>query len=333
MIFKKFYWPLKLVAFGIICVLVFMAIRSVIIAEIQKATKPLQKEIAGLKTAIDSLEYKYKYRKIELPKTIDFCGERVFLYSYSDSLLLWKAMSFFLDRFYQTSLLLSAINYYLPWNEAILEKDSLPLDLKLVPVVESNLDPQAQSWAKALGYWQFVPSTGRQRKLVINEDIDQRRDPILSTKAAAEHFSYLYKLFGNWQLALAAYNAGENNIKKAQKKQGYQDYTLLYLNNETRNYVFMILAFKIIYDNPEKYGFHLADHQKFAPLVFDTVTVDVGKKSLTFSKIAQICNVPVQVMREFNPAFIKNMIPKGKWMIRLPSGKRQIFLTKYPQYG
>ncbi|RME16074.1 MAG: hypothetical protein D6797_05255, partial [Bdellovibrio sp.] len=175
---------------------------------------------------------------------------------------------------------------YISVMKAELRKRGMPEELIYVPLIESGFNHRAYSYASAVGYWQFIRGTAKRYGLRINTFIDERRDPILSTNAAAEYFSELYNLFGDWYLALAAYNAGENRIKRAVMKYKTRNFWRLAkgrrLPRETRNYVPKFIAAALIHQNPAKYGFHDLDYQK--PLSFDEIRVARSISLYTLAK-------------------------------------------------
>lgn len=306
----------------LLVVLVLLGARILLKTEIHLTTVSLERQADSLQTLRERPDQR---KNIDLPDTILFCGRTFPIYSYTDSLLLRKAMAFFLDRPHLTYLCLTSLSRYRPFIEKALVENGLPQDLKFVPLVESYLDIFVRSPEDAVGYWQFVPATGRKYGLVINKEVDERRDPILSTKAAGRYFDDLFEIFGDWPLVLAAYNAGDKRIQKAQHDQGYKDYSLLNLPQETRNYVYYIVAVKVMTDHPEKYHLLLRNEDNLKPLQFDTLTVEIHKKRQTISELAARAGVSVQAMRDLNPSFLNNEIPKGRWTIRLPLGTRVRF--------
>ena len=184
--------------------------------------------------------------------------------------------------------------------------------------------PQAHSRSNAVGYWQFIRSTGRRYGLHVDGFIDERRDPVLSTRAAAEYFKELYSLFGSWHLALAAYNAGENRVKRAVMKHYTRDFWELIkkrrsLAAETKQYVPKFIAAAMICKDPEKYGFK--DLEFDDPLSYDTVEL---KNPISLSKLAQNLNVDVDQLKLLNPKFRGDFVPisrGGETVVRIPVGK------------
>ena len=197
---------------------------------------------------------------------------------------------------------------YFPMFEEEIEKLDLPMELKYLPVVESALNNTARSQAGAVGMWQFMYRTGKYLGLEINSYIDERRDPIKSTKTAIKYLSYLHSLYDDWLLALAAYNAGPGNVNKAIRRAGGKKnfWTIQYfLPRETRNYVpsFMAVAYLLS---------HSADHNlypvkpKFEIRNVDTITI---KSAVHFYQISQVLCIPKEDLVFLNPQFKRAYVP------------------------
>ncbi len=198
-----------------------------------------------------------------------------------------------------------------------LERRNLPTELALLPFVESAFNPQAYSSAKAAGMWQFVPATGKQYQLKQNAFRDDRRDVQASTRAALDYFERLYGMFGDWHLALAAYNWGEGSVgraiaknKRAGKPTGYLD---LNMPNETRYYVPKLLALKNIIARPEAFGVRLPEIENHP--YFDTVTIT---RDIDVTLAAKLAGVSLEDFRELNPSLHRPVI--------LAAGTPQILL-------
>ena len=211
---------------------------------------------------------------------------------------------------------------YFPMMKKVLREQGLPESLVYVPLIESGLSSSAHSFASAVGYWQFIRSTGKRYGLKINSYVDERRDPVLSTRAAAQYFKALYNLFGDWYLALAAYNTGENRVKRAVMRYGTRNFWKLAkrrrLHKETRNYVPKFLAAMIIAKNPARYGFEGIQYQE--KLNYDTVKVF---KSISLAKLAKNMGLDYKLLKGFNPKFRSdyvNVTPGGSTDIRVPKG-------------
>ncbi len=197
---------------------------------------------------------------------------------------------------------------YMPMILKMLHEVGMPLDLVYMVSAESNFNVRARSNKSAVGLWQFIASTGRLYGLKINRWIDERRDPILSTKAAITYLKHLYGLFGDWELAMAAYNTGEGRVKRAiefAKRKGQKhNFSSLRLPRETRNYVPAIMALSIIYKNPERYGF---GHVKKMKPMDETL----GNLSVAFSleEVAKRSKMSFRTLRDLNPALYLGVPP------------------------
>jgi membrane-bound lytic murein transglycosylase D len=213
---------------------------------------------------------------------------------------------------------------YLPMMKNTLRENGLPEDLVYVSLIESGFSGVAHSHSNAVGYWQFMRATGKRYGLHVDGFIDERRDPVLSTKAAAEYFKELYSLFGSWHLSLAAYNAGENRVKRAVMKNYTRDFWELMkkrrsLAAETKQYVPKFIAAAMIAKAPEKYGFTEIEFED--PLSFDTVALT---NPISMNKLSQNLNVDVEELKLLNPKFRGDFIPmtrNGETVVRIPVGK------------
>ncbi|MBQ9641736.1 MAG: transglycosylase SLT domain-containing protein [Bacteroidaceae bacterium] len=224
------------------------------------------------------------------------------------------------------SVMLGAANFYMPIFEEALERYGLPLELKYLPVIESALRPTATSRMGAAGLWQFMIGTGKRYGLEVNTLVDERRDPVKSSEAAAHYLSDLYDQFGDWGLAIAAYNCGEGNIQKAIVRNGNQegaDYWDVYnrLPHETRGYVPAFIAANYIMNYYCEHG--IVPREATLPLETDTVVVQADVK---FDRIAQLCNVTTDELRAINPQYRKDIVP-ANYTLRLPVVAVEPFLT------
>ena len=223
------------------------------------------------------------------------------------------------------AIMLGAANFYNPIFEEALERYGLPLELRYLPVIESALRPSATSRAGAAGLWQFMISTGKRYGLEVNTLVDERRDPIKSSEAAAHYLSDLYDMFGDWSLAIAAYNCGEGNVQKAITRSGGQegaDFWSVYnrLPRETRGYVPAFIAATYIMNYYCEHG--IVPHDATLPLESDTVVV---AREVSFAQIASKCHVSVDELRAINPQYRKDIVP-ADYTLRLPAGSIEDFL-------
>ncbi len=226
--------------------------------------------------------------------------------------------------------LMSRAKYYFPMFEKYLDKYDIPLEMKYLAVVESSLIPNIKSHAGATGLWQFMFGTGKLYDLKVTSYVDERQDPIKSTIAACEYLSRLFKVFGDWDLALAAYNSGPGNVLKAIKRSGGQkNYWNIrqYLPRETASYVPAFYA--------TMYIFEYAEEHKLYPNMpryydFETDTVQV-KKTVAFDQISEIIGLEKEVLTFLNPSYKLEIIPfveNRNYALRLPKHKIIDFLDK-----
>jgi membrane-bound lytic murein transglycosylase D len=226
---------------------------------------------------------------------------------------------------------LSRSERYIPMMKEVLRKEKLPEDLVYLAMIESGFSPHAYSVAAAVGPWQFMSGTGKRYALRINSWIDERRDPLKSTVAAALYLKELYGLFNNdWYLAAAGYNAGENKILRAIDRYNTRDFWEIsqksYLARETKDYVPKLLAAAIIAKDPARYGF--ADVAYLPPIEFDTVTIPT-RTDLQLA--AKLCEVPHETIREFNPELRRWATPPDypNYQLKIPKGKKETFEAAY----
>ena len=210
--------------------------------------------------------------------------------------------------------------FYFPLFEQILDENDLPLELKYLAIVESALDPKARSYVGARGLWQFMYSTGKSFGLEVNNYVDDRSDPLKSTKAAAAYLNQLYRIFDNWDLALAAYNSGPGNVSKAIRRSGgYTNYWNIrpYLPKETADYVPRFYAILYLFEHAKEHGLS-AESLERTYLETDTIHI---KRSITFDHIAEELPITKDQLEVLNPSYRMATIPyvKGKdYALRLP---------------
>ena len=216
---------------------------------------------------------------------------------------------------------------YLPLMKSVLKENDLPTDLVYVALIESGFSPKALSRANAVGYWQFIYGTGKGYGLRIDGFVDERRDPVLSTRAAANYFKKLYSLFESWHLALAAYNSGEYRVNRAVLRNYNRDFWLLSskkaLPRETRNYIPKLIAAIHISKNPKKYGFHNLEYQK--PINYELLKI---KKPISLVKLAKQMEMPAENLQKLNPMYKGEYVPiyEKESILRIPVGS--LFLAQ-----
>jgi len=259
----------------------------------------------------------YKVHSPYIPNNLDFCNEKVPI-EYQDILERFDKEIIVNTYFHSKGILiLKRANKYFPIIEKYLRKHNIPEDFKYLAIAESGLE-NVTSPAGAKGFWQFMSKTGKSYNLEINDLIDERYHLEKSTEAACSYLKKLYNQFGSWTLAAAAYNMGPFALEKQLKKQKVQNYYDLKLNNETSRYIFRIVAYKIIHQNPELYGFNL--NVKDLYKVIKTYEIPVENSIDDLASYAISLNQNYKVIKYLNPWILKNKINENgkKYMIKLP---------------
>lgn len=230
----------------------------------------------------------------------------------------------------QVAGLLGLSLYYMPIFEQALEEAGLPQELKYLPVIESGLDPNAVSKHGAAGLWQFMTGTGKGLGMEINSLVDERRDPYISSEKAAKYLKDLYNSYGDWSLAIAAYNCGPGAVNKAIRRaggdSGQKDFWAIYnfLSPETRGYVPMFIAANYVMNYYDKHNISPVLPTK--PLVTDTI--HIGER-IHFDQISKVLDIPVEELRVLNPQFRADIIPgnnERQYTLILPSQQVQAYI-------
>lgn len=230
--------------------------------------------------------------------------------------------------------LLSRAGKYVGMMSGIFTEKGLPPELTYLPLIESGFRTDAYSPKKAAGPWQFIPGTAKKYGLKIDWWVDERRDPVKSTAAAARYLSELYERFGDWNLALAAYNAGEGRIDKALKKLNNPSYWKIrntgYIAKETKNYVPSYIAAAAIALDPESFGFYDINYDE--PFKYDAVEIDTP---MDLSAIADFTGVTTSVIKELNPELNHWYTPPNvsNYTVRIPDGTKEMFLANLAGAG
>ena len=266
---------------------------------------------------------------IRVPGTLDFCGEKVPLQEPEIREEVEKELLLSLWERAQVILWLKRSGRYMPYIEKVLRQNRMPDDLKYVAIVESSLLPHIGSSKGAVGYWQFIPDTGRKYGLRVSKDMDDRRNFFSATRAAMSYFQKLYQDFGSWTLASAAYNMGEYGLRRRIEEQRTNDYYHLYLPLETQRYIYKILAAKLILSDPEKYGFHLTPQDIYQPRQFDLVRIESPETNVPLILIAEAAGTWFKTIKDMNPEIRGDELAAGTHDILIPKGKAQSFQNRF----
>jgi membrane-bound lytic murein transglycosylase D len=224
--------------------------------------------------------------------------------------------------------MLGLSEYYFPMIEEILDEYGLPLELKYVAVIESALNPRVVSRAGATGMWQFMLGTARLNKLEVTTFVDERRDPVKSTRAGAMYLKDLYKIYGNWHLAIAAYNCGPGNVNKAIRRAGggIKDFWEIYpyLPKETRAYVPAYIA--AMYSMTYYKEHNLTPAYINIPPVSDSIMIN---QDLNLLQVSEVMNIPIEELRSINPQYRRDIIPGSSklYPLRVPTQMATQFIA------
>jgi membrane-bound lytic murein transglycosylase D len=213
----------------------------------------------------------------------------------------------------------------------ILGQESMPEDLLYVSMIESGFNPYAYSRAQAVGLWQFIESTGRLQGLNRDSWVDERRDPVKATRAAAQHLADLYGEFQDWRLALAAYNAGRGRVSRAIEQAGTRDFWQLDLPRETANYVPLFMAAAVISKDLDFFGFEPVKPDP--PFSFDEVVLPPEMPHVDLRTAAKSLGITADILRDLNPELRQHITPphsnKSPYRLRVPKGRAQAFFEHY----
>ena len=260
--------------------------------------------------------------------TLSFCGERVPLENQEVRERFEKELLLSIWDRPQLILWLKRSRRYLPYIEKMLKDNRMPEELKYVGIAESALRPHAGSRKGAMGFWQFLADTGRKYGLIIDKNIDERRNLFASTRAAIKYFKVLYQSMGSWTLAAAAYNMGEEGLRAEIMVQHTRDYYRLYLPLETQRFIFRILSVKLIVLDPIKFGFNLTDDYYYPALEFDRITIDCFQE-IPLSLIAKASETDFKAIKDLNPEIRGHYLAEGTHAILIPKGAKKEFNTRY----
>ncbi|HUS86069.1 MAG TPA: lytic transglycosylase domain-containing protein [Bacteroidales bacterium] len=260
-----------------------------------------------------------KIRSYRIPDSLLFSGEMVPLENFDTRESLDRELNSNAYFHSSTLLLLKRSNRYFPVIEPILKKHGIPDDFKYIAVAESNLS-NIVSPAGAVGFWQFLADTGKEYGLEINTEIDERYHLEKSTEAACRYFLKSFEKYGNWTMVAASFNRGSNGVDQQVEIQGQTNYYDLLLPEETSRYVFRILSFKIIFSDPEEYGFSIEEGHLYPEISYELVMVDSTISN--FADFASKFGTNYKIFKALNPWLRKPYLnnKKGKtYELKIPS--------------
>jgi hypothetical protein len=267
---------------------------------------------------------------VRITEPIDFCGEPVPIDRREVRERLEKEMLLTIWDRPQVVLWIKRTTRYLPIIEKMLSENEMPDDLKYVAIAESALRPHVGSSKGAIGFWQFLESTGQKYGLRINAEIDERRNIFASTLAAINYFKDLYQMLDSWTLAAAAFNMGELGLQAEIVSQKANDFYQLYLPLETQRYIFRIISAKIILSDPQRFGFEFTDQDLYSPLSFDRIHVECFQDT-PIHIVAQAANTHFKTIKDLNPELRGYFLTAGMHSLLIPKGAANGFYARFKE--
>jgi hypothetical protein len=293
---------------------------------LEQSVSVLRSEVASLGYRLNNGQTRRSLTTYKLPREVSLCGERFPLEDRNVWENLDREFLVALSNEVQVLLWMKRARRFFPFIEKRLKEMGLPDDLKYVTITESGLRPEAVSSSGAGGIWQFIPSTGEKYGMRKNRSVDERFDFFKATEGALAYLTSLYEEFNSWTLSMAAYNAGENKVRKEIDLQKTRNYFYLDLPLETERYVYKIAVAKIILSNPGKYGYALEERELYAPLQMERVQIELSQP-LPIVEIARATGFFYKEIKEMNPHFFEETIPPGIHFLNLPPGTSERFLV------
>ena len=254
-----------------------------------------------------------------IPKQVTFAGDTITLDRYDLRERMDRELMAFTYMHSTTMLTIKRANRYMPVIEPILQEMGVPDDLKYLAIVESNLNPLARSSAGAAGIWQFMTTTGREYGLEVNANIDERYHLEKETRAACRYLLEAYEKYGDWLTVAASYNGGQARISSSLRLQKAERGVDLWLVEETSRYMFRLVAAKLIFSDPQRYGFLLTHDQLYPPIACREVTVTTGIDSLAVWAERQ--GTTYARLKDFNPWLRESSLAnksRRTYIIRIP---------------
>jgi hypothetical protein len=298
----------------------------IVFLSIAQSFKGFNTSRVGVHQAIDTT---YNIKSFKLPDEVTFAGEKMPLDNFDTRESLEREILTNAYRHSSTILIIKRANRYLPVIEKILKKNNIPDDFKYLVAAESEYSNMV-SPAGATGFWQIMPETGKEEGLEINTIVDERYNIEKSTQFACDYFIKSYEKFGNWTLAAASYDGGRSAIDEQIDIQHQHNYYDLLLSDETARYIFRAVAYKLIINDPENYGFKISKTDLYPELKYTEIKVDTAITD--FSALAEKYGTNYKMLKFLNPWLRKPFLtPKSnkEYLIKIPSeGMRNIVKTE-----
>ena len=273
-------------------------------------------------TLVNAQAYPANYSTHEVPSSVTFCGKSIDLTRYDRYERMDRELLAFTYMHSTSIQMIKKANRYFPIVEPILKANGIPDDFKYLMVIESNLNPNAQSGAGAAGLWQFMQTTGREYGLEVNKNIDERYHVEKATEAACKYLKDAYDKYQDWIAVAASYNAGQARISSQFEKQQVNDMLDLFLVEETARYVYRIIAAKIMFSNPSAFGFRLRTKDLYMPISYKEVSVNTGISNL--AEWAKKQGITYALLKNMNPwlrdNFLQN-VSKRTYTLKIPTAE------------
>jgi hypothetical protein len=292
--------------------------------ELEQSISVLRSEVTNLGYRLNHIQIRPSLTTYKLPEEAFLCEERFPLEDRNVWENLDREFLLALSNEAQVLLWMKRARRYFPFIEKRLKEIGLPDDLKYVTITESSLRPGAVSTSGAGGIWQFIPSTGEKYGMKRNRSIDERFDFFKATEGALSYLRSLYEEFKSWTLSMAAYNAGENRVRKEIDLQKTRNYFYLDLPMETERYVYKIAVAKIILSDPGRYGYTLEEKELYNPLQVERVQIELTQP-LPLMEVAKAIGFFYKEIKEMNPHLFEETIPSGIHFLNLPPGTSEKF--------
>jgi membrane-bound lytic murein transglycosylase D len=293
-----------------------------------RKSQSLEKKVSELEREVDELRTELHYLKIpDIPDQVTLCGRSIPLARDDVRERFEREFYLNLEHKGQLTTLVKRYNKFLSVISDEINRMHLPPDLIYLAIAESALNPRTNSRANAGGLWQFIKETGKREGLFISDQVDERYSVTRSTECALSYLKKLYDEFGDWFVAMAAYNAGEARLREAFANQNVKDYFDLFLNEETDRYVYRIAVIKELVSNPETYGLMIGKKDYYRPYSVAELVVNVEKEVHT-CVFAQAMDLPYKTFRDYNLHIRRYRLPKGSYHLYVPVEKRQVFLSR-----
>jgi hypothetical protein len=272
------------------------------------------------KSKISSSAYNLNISKVyPIPDSVSFAGEKMPLGNFDTRESLEREIIMTAYRHASTIMIIKRTTRYFPVIEKILKENNIPDDFKYLTVAESELS-NLISPAGATGFWQIMPETGKEEGMEINNEVDERYSIERSTKFACEYFLKSYARYGNWTLAAASYNGGRNGLDDQIEIQHEKNYYDLLLNDETSRYIFRVIAYKLIINDPVAYGFEIGKKELYPEMKYSEVKVDTAVTD--FSNFARKFGTNYKLLKLLNPwlrkPYLTNKATRS-YLIKIPT--------------